>query len=75
MARSIEAGSTPLENLSRPRVDAPQFALVTFPGAVPELSIDPGNAGDEAVGLAGLLRRRGQALDTTKRGERHGARR
>src|SRR5713101_7592969 len=31
--------------------DSPQIALVTFPGAVPELSVDPGDAGDEAVGL------------------------
>src|SRR5439155_10606483 len=26
-------------------------ALVTFPGAVPELSVDPGDPGDEAGGL------------------------
>src|SRR5262249_40435397 len=31
----------------------PQFALVTFPGAVPEFIVDPGHSGDEAVGLDG----------------------
>src|ERR1700682_2391389 len=34
-----------------PRIDSPQIALVTLPGAVPELSVDPGDPGDEAVGL------------------------
>src|SRR6202521_5998183 len=41
----------PLQYFSRSRFDSPQFALVTFPGAVPELSVDPGDPGDEAVGL------------------------
>src|SRR6185436_3266953 len=41
----------PLQDLSRSRIDPPQIALVTFPGAVPELSVDPGDPGDEAVGL------------------------
>jgi len=41
----------PLQDLSRSRIDSPQIALVTFPGAVPELSVDPGDPGDEAVGL------------------------
>src|SRR4029453_14988922 len=41
----------PLEDLSRSRIDSPQIALVTLPGAVPELSVDPGDPGDEAVGL------------------------
>src|SRR5262245_57706632 len=40
-----------LENLSRSRIDSPQIALVTLPGAVPELPVDPGHPGDEAVGL------------------------
>src|SRR5258707_1617291 len=40
-----------LQDLSRPRIDSPQIALVAFPGAVPELSVDPGDAGDEAVGF------------------------
>src|SRR6266496_1157487 len=41
----------PLQDLSRSRIDSPQIALVTFPGGVPQLSVDPGHAGDEAVGL------------------------
>src|SRR5262249_28352904 len=41
----------PLEDLSRSRVDSPHIALVTFPGTVPELSVDPGDPGDEAIGL------------------------
>jgi len=41
----------PLHDLSRPGIDPPQIALVTFPGAVPELSVDPRDPGDEAVGL------------------------
>src|SRR5262245_23733726 len=41
----------PLQNLSRSRIDSPHIALVTFPGAVPELAVDPGDPGDEAVGL------------------------
>src|SRR6267143_862433 len=43
----------PLQDLSRSRIDSPQIALVTFPGAVPELAVDPGDPGDEAVGLDG----------------------
>src|SRR5439155_18510881 len=41
----------PLQDLSRSRIEPPQVALVTFPGAVPQLSVDPGDPGDEAVGL------------------------
>src|SRR5438105_8558939 len=32
----------PVQDLSRSRIDPPQIALVAFPGAVPELSVDPG---------------------------------
>jgi hypothetical protein len=39
----------PLQDLSRSRIDASDIALVTFPGAVPELSGNPGDPGDEAV--------------------------
>src|SRR5205809_1920973 len=49
--RSLRGHLEPLQDLSRSRIDSPQIALVTFPGAVPELAIDPGDAGDEAVGL------------------------
>src|SRR5258705_13751189 len=41
----------PLQDFSRSRIDSPQFALVAFPGGVPEFSVDPGDPGDEAVGL------------------------
>src|SRR4030095_11407772 len=41
----------PLQNLSGSRIDSPQVALVIFPGAVPELSVDPRDPGDEAGGL------------------------
>ena len=41
----------PLEDLSRSGIDSSQIALVAFPGTVPELSVDPGNPGNEAVGL------------------------
>src|SRR5882724_5749125 len=30
-----------LEDLSRARIDSPQIALITFPGGVPELAVDP----------------------------------
>src|SRR6266540_4643007 len=46
-----------LQDLSRSRIDPPQIALITFPGAVPELSVDPGDPGDEAVGLDGAKNR------------------
>src|SRR5206468_42065 len=39
-----------LQNFARSRINAPHIALVTVPGAVPELSVDPGDAGDEAIG-------------------------
>ena len=42
-----------LEGLSRCRIESPQIALVTFPGAVPKLAVDPGDPGDDAVGLDG----------------------
>jgi hypothetical protein len=38
-------------------IDAPQIALVTFPGAVPELSLDPADPSDEAVGIDGAKNR------------------
>src|SRR5580765_5772665 len=39
------------QDLSRARIHPTQIALVTFPGAVPELSVGPGDSGDEALGL------------------------
>ena len=41
------------QDLSRSRVDPPHVALVAFPSAVPELAVDPGDAGNEAVGFDG----------------------
>src|SRR5262249_58588773 len=40
-----------LQHFSRSRVDSPELALVAFPGAVPHLAVDPGDPGDEAVGV------------------------
>src|SRR5215213_1015300 len=51
------------QDLSRSRVDAPQVALVPLPGAVPELSVGPGDAGDEAVGLDGAENRTRLGID------------
>src|SRR5439155_1356550 len=45
------------QDLPRSRIDSPQIALITFPGGVPELSVDPGDPGDEAVGLDGAKNR------------------
>src|SRR5262249_56338515 len=53
----------PVWDLSRWRVASPHIALVTFPGAVPELSVDPGNPGDEAVGLDRAKNRPGLGID------------
>ncbi len=47
----------PLQNLSRSGIDSPQIAAVLFPGAVPELSLDPGDSGDEAGALDGAKNR------------------
>src|SRR4029077_9520966 len=40
-----------LEHPAALRIDSPQVALAFFQRAVPELAIDPGHAGDEAVGF------------------------
>ena len=48
----------PLQDLSGSRIDSPQIALVTFQGGVPQLSINPGDPGDEALGLDGLVLKR-----------------
>src|SRR5439155_16897413 len=51
--RNVNSGRylEPLQNLPGSAIDSTQFALVTFPGGVPELSVEPGDPGDEAVGL------------------------
>jgi hypothetical protein len=46
-----------LQHFSCLRIDSPQIALVTFPGAVPEFFLDPGDPGHEAVGLDGAKNR------------------
>ena len=43
----------PLQHLSGSLLYPHQIALVTFPGAVPEFSVDPADPGDEAGGLNG----------------------
>jgi hypothetical protein len=52
-----------LKNFSGPRIDSPQIALVTVPGGVPEISVDPGYSGDEAVGLDGAENGSGVGID------------
>ena len=46
-----------LEDVARLRIDSAQFAFIGFPGAVPEFAVDPGDPGDEAVGLDGAKNR------------------
>ena len=41
------------QELSRSRIDPPHVALVAFPSAVPELAVDPGDPGNDAVGFDG----------------------
>src|SRR5208282_2169063 len=53
----------PLQDLSRSRIDSPQIAIVTLPGAVPELAVDPGDPSDEAVALDGAKKRPGLGID------------
>ena len=53
----------PLEHGAALRVDAADVALVAFPGAVPQLAVDPGHAGDEAVGLDGAQDGAGLGID------------
>src|SRR5574341_291984 len=53
----------PLEHRAALRVDVAQLALVAFPGAVPELAVDPGHAGDEAVRFDGAQHLAGGRVD------------
>src|SRR5262249_28009201 len=52
-----------LQNLSRLRIDASQIALLIFPGPVPKLPVDPGDASDKAIGLDGAKDRSGVGID------------
>src|SRR5436190_492540 len=55
------------QDLPRSRIDSPQIALITFPGGVPELSVDPGDPGDEAVGLDGAKRLPARRIEGVQR--------
>ena len=52
-----------LQDVARLRIDPPQLALVALPGAVPQLALGPGDAGDEAVGLDGAQDLSGLGID------------
>src|SRR5262249_51863651 len=43
----------PLQQLAGLRIDSPHVAGLALPGAVPQLAVDPGDAGDETVGGQG----------------------
>jgi hypothetical protein len=45
------------------RIDAADLAVVAFPHAVPQLAVDPGHAGDVAVGLQRPQDRAGRGID------------
>jgi hypothetical protein len=47
----------PFQDLSRSRIDSSHVALITFPCALPELAVNPGDPGDQAVGLVGAKSR------------------
>jgi hypothetical protein len=51
------------KNFPVSRINLPEIALVTFPTAMPEFSIDPGHAGDEAVALDRTKYRPGLRID------------
>jgi hypothetical protein len=53
----------PLQDLSGPRIDSPQIAVVTFPGAVPEFAVHPGDPGDKTVRLDGAENRPGLGIN------------
>src|SRR5687767_11395774 len=53
----------PLQHGTAFWVDPPDIALVVFPCAVPQLAVDPGHAGNEAVGLDGPFDHTGSGID------------
>src|SRR5258708_13985314 len=63
--RNVHSGRhlKPLQALARSGIASPQIALVTFPGGVPELAVDPGDPGHEAVGLDSAKNRRRLRID------------
>ena len=52
-----------LQDLAGFRINTPHIAVVAFPRAVPELAVDPGDAGDDAVGLDGAQDGAGLRID------------
>lgn len=51
------------EDLARLGIDSPQFVVVPFPRAVPQLTLDPCDAGDETIGLDGAKNRSRLRID------------
>src|SRR5580704_3926536 len=51
------------QDLTRARIYSPQIAFVTFPSAVPKLTVDPSDPGDEAAALDGAKNRSGLGID------------
>src|SRR6185312_11346848 len=64
-ARHRRAGrhSEPLQHLAALRIDAPEIALLAFPCRVPELAVEPGDAGDEAARFDGAENGAGIGID------------
>ena len=52
-----------LKNFPGLRIDSPQITVIAFPSGVPELSIDPRDAGDKAVGLDRAKNRASLGID------------
>ena len=52
-----------LQDFTLLRIDSPQIALLTFPGGMPELSIDPSDPCDETIGLDGAKNIPGLGID------------
>src|ERR1700692_1673780 len=52
-----------LQNLAGFGIDAPQIALVTFPGAMPELAVDPGHSSDDPAAFDGAKDTSGFGID------------
>src|SRR5690606_35675698 len=53
----------PLQHRAAVGVDAAQLALAGLPGAMPAFALDPGHAGDEAVGVDGAADLAGLRID------------
>src|SRR5215813_4257821 len=53
----------PLQHLAVAGINPPQITFVAFPGAVPELAVDPSDPGDETIGLDGAQYRPGFGID------------